>query len=142
LVAPGAEYEAVCDEITAALLELEHAETGRPVVHEVIRPHELYKGDHVGVLPDLLVVWTSESPVTGVRSPRIGTIELGSPERRSGGHRSQGFFVASGHRIRRGVRLEGFHIMDLAPTMLHLLGVDVPVNYDGRVMPLLVDARR
>jgi len=78
------------------LIQLVHEETGRQIVRDVVQTREVYKGEHLAALPDLLVLWTSESLVTGVRSPRVGTIHLESPERRTGAHRPFGFLVAFG----------------------------------------------
>lgn len=36
--------------------------------------------------------------------------------------------------VRRGCFLKGFNIMDLAPTILYLMGVQVPSDMDGRVL--------
>jgi predicted AlkP superfamily phosphohydrolase/phosphomutase len=138
-VEPGAEYERLCEEITESLLELEHLESGRPVVREVVRTSRTYSGEHLSALPDLLVLWTSESIVTGVRSARVGKIELDFPERRTGAHRPWGFFAASGPRIRQGVTLDQIDLLDLAPTIMHLTGVRPPEHYDGRVVTELLD---
>jgi predicted AlkP superfamily phosphohydrolase/phosphomutase len=137
-VAPGPEYDDVCNRITAALLDLVHVETGRPVVREVMQPRKVYVGEHVSALPDLLVIWANESPVTRVRSPRLGVMELEPPDRRTGAHRPFGVLVASGPKIRRGLRLSKSHILNLAPTILHLAGVDTLGHYDGRVMSELL----
>ena len=89
-------------------------------------------------LPDLLVLWTSESLVTGVRSPRIGTIHLEFPERRTGAHRPFGFLVASGPHIRKAPAMRPVHLLDLAPTILSLMDVNIPDHYDGRVISELI----
>lgn len=138
VVAPGAEYAAVCDRIRESLLRLVHEETGRPVVRDVVRTGEVYQGEHLAALPDLLVLWTSESLVTGVRSPGVGTIRLDFPERRTGAHRPFGFLAASGPRIRKAPDMKTVHLLDLAPTILSLMDVNVPDDYDGRVLSELI----
>ena len=40
----------------------------------------------------------------------------------------------NGPGIRPGYRVKGAHIMDVMPTVLHILGVPVPVEVDGRVL--------
>jgi predicted AlkP superfamily phosphohydrolase/phosphomutase len=45
-----------------------------------------------------------------------------------------GILVASGGPLRRGVRLAGASILDLGPTVLHLLGLAVPEDLEGRVL--------
>jgi predicted AlkP superfamily phosphohydrolase/phosphomutase len=134
LVEPGAEYDALCTELREALLELEDVETGRPVVKDVLRTREICHGQHVDELPDLIVLWSSERAVGGVRSARVGTVHGTFPERRSGAHRPYGFLIASGPRIRRGVTIEDVHTLDLAPTILSLCGQSVPCDLDGKVL--------
>lgn len=142
-VKPGAEYEAVCTEVTEALMELEHIDTGRPIVREVLRPQELMDGPLSGVLPDLLVLWSNETLVNGARSSRLGTIECEYPERRTGAHRAGAFLAAAGPDIAEGMELPGAEIIDLAPTFLELAGVPIPNDYDGDVIrAMLKESRR
>ncbi len=138
LVAPGREYQAVSREIAETLLELVNIDTGRPVVREVIHTRDAMPGEHVDSLPDLLAVWESDAPVAGVRSPRVGEIRCLSPERRTGAHRPEGFFAASGAPFAPGASCEGAHIVDIAPTFLHLLGVEPLTDRDGRVLTSLL----
>ena len=140
LVAPGAEYEAICDEVTEALLELRHLETGRPIVREVLRPQQLWKGPHVDVLPDLLILWANETLIDGARSERIGEIRCEYPERRTGAHRREAFLAAAGPRVAQNASLEGASILDLAPTFLRLANVPIPEDYDGRALAELLRA--
>lgn len=52
----------------------------------------------------------------------------------SGCHRREGIFIAGGAGFRRGVALPQVDIVDLAPTIMHLLGEPVPRVMDGRVL--------
>jgi hypothetical protein len=52
----------------------------------------------------------------------------------SGCHRREGIFIAAGPGIHAGVELPEASILDLAPTILHLLGEAVPPVMDGRVL--------
>ena len=51
----------------------------------------------------------------------------------SGTHRPNGVFVASGPSIRRGTRVSTLSILDVAPTLLHTLGLPLPADLEGRV---------
>jgi hypothetical protein len=42
--------------------------------------------------------------------------------------------ILSGPGVTPGTHLENANIMDLAPTILHTLGLDVPSDLDGRVL--------
>jgi hypothetical protein len=52
----------------------------------------------------------------------------------SGTHRMNGVVALWGPGVKRGLRLEGAQIADLAPTILALLGVEIPHHMDGRVL--------
>ena len=45
-----------------------------------------------------------------------------------------GIWLLKGPEVQPGLRLEGARIVDLAPTLLHMLGVPVPTDMDGAVM--------
>jgi hypothetical protein len=52
----------------------------------------------------------------------------------SGCHRSNGIFIAHGPAFRQGATVTGSQIVDLAPTILYLLGLPIPGNMDGKVL--------
>jgi arylsulfatase A-like enzyme len=45
-----------------------------------------------------------------------------------------GIFVACGPDIAKGQALDNPNIVDVAPTLLHLLGLPVPAHMDGQVL--------
>jgi arylsulfatase A-like enzyme len=45
-----------------------------------------------------------------------------------------GVFLAYGPNLGRGVRAQDASMVDVAPTLLHSLGLPVPGNMDGRVL--------
>ena len=49
-------------------------------------------------------------------------------------HDPIGIFVANGPGFRRGARIEGASVLDVAPTLLHCLGEAVASDMDGRVL--------
>ena len=51
-----------------------------------------------------------------------------------GSHRMEGVFIASGPDIVEGQGIEGANIMDVMPTILKLLDVEIPGDLDGRVL--------
>lgn len=64
----------------------------------------------------------------------------GSPER-SGTHAGapDGFVLAVGDGIRPGARLGGASLLDIAPTILYLMGLPVARDMEGRVMTEMLD---
>ena len=55
----------------------------------------------------------------------------------TGDHRLEGILIAAGPRFARG-RARDASLLDIAPTVLHLLGVPVPDDMDGRVLTELL----
>ena len=49
-------------------------------------------------------------------------------------HEPDGIFIAAGPHIRRGAKVEGASVLDLAPTVLHYLGLPVAKDMDGAVL--------
>ena len=58
----------------------------------------------------------------------------------SGTHRPQGILVARGPGIRRNVRIEGAGLVDVAPTILSLVGAPLPDDLDGRPLRAMLTA--
>jgi hypothetical protein len=50
----------------------------------------------------------------------------------TGTHHPDGIFIAAGPELQRGLRLEQLAILDVAPLMLHELGLAIPNALEGR----------
>jgi predicted AlkP superfamily phosphohydrolase/phosphomutase len=127
------------DDLKAALLEIPNPETGEPLVERVLERDELYDGPFAHLAPDLTVVprdWRFRTiglhdfTTNKVISPAFGP---------TGDHRMDGVLIAAGPPFRPGALPEGATLLDVAPTVLHLLGVPVPGDMDGRVLAELLD---
>jgi predicted AlkP superfamily phosphohydrolase/phosphomutase len=127
------------DDIKAGLLAIPHPETGAPLVERVYERDDLYSGPHAHLAPDLTVVledWRYRTiglhdfTTNKLISPAFGP---------TGDHRMEGMLVASGPAFRAGAAPEGATLLDIAPTVLHLLGVPVPADMDGRVLTEILD---
>jgi predicted AlkP superfamily phosphohydrolase/phosphomutase len=138
IVAPGEDADRFCAQLEADLLAIVDELTGEPLVRRVIRTRDLYAGERLDALPDLLVEWNDAvargSATLGhgaasrvrARSPKIGTIEGVNEYGRSGEHRAGGWFVAAGPGVSAGRLNREPSLLDLAPTFSRILGVDLP----------------
>jgi predicted AlkP superfamily phosphohydrolase/phosphomutase len=133
IVAQGAEYEEVCDALTACLLQLINPQTGRPAVRHVVRTQDTFPGERRHYLPDLIVLWADEADILEVYSPEVGTLRAASPDARTGTHRPPGFVIARGPSVPRGYRMDGGHIVDVAPTVLAHFDLVPPQQMEGRI---------
>jgi predicted AlkP superfamily phosphohydrolase/phosphomutase len=71
---------------------------------------------------------------------RLVSAATGAPDV-SGTHAGgpPGFLIAVGDGVRRGAELEAASVLDVAPTVLHLMGLPVARDMDGRVLTGLLD---
>jgi predicted AlkP superfamily phosphohydrolase/phosphomutase len=142
IVSPGAEYDAVVQMITDALAELRHPLTGLPLVDRVLRGDEIATGPYTSRGPDLHVVMDGYRTIAFPLFAADSQIVTRQIRGDSGCHRQHGVLIAWGAGIRERSSVEGAHIMDLAPTILHLMNVAVPEDMDGQVLTaMLSDAR-
>ncbi len=134
VVEPGRDYDSVLDELEQALHRSRDPWTGQEIVQEVHRREDIYSGPRLEQAPDLFCEprdW---------RYAGFGLLQFASndwlepPFDRTGGHRMEGVLLATGPGMRCGYALEGASIVDLAPTILALLGVPIPSDMDGQVL--------
>jgi len=67
-----------------------------PLVADVRLVAEVFPGPRVDHLPDLVVRWSGQPPVSRVASPVIGALTAELATGRSGNHHREGFCIASG----------------------------------------------
>ncbi|WP_447968542.1 alkaline phosphatase family protein [Nitrospira sp. M1] len=133
-IEPGEEYDRLCAKITEDLLELTNPDTGKHAVTGVIKVKDLYQGNHLDELQDLIVQWNGDAPINHLESEKMGRVSGILPDKRSGAHMVNGFMLASGKTIQKNQILEDAHIMDVAPTILHVLHQPIPEIMDGKVL--------
>jgi predicted AlkP superfamily phosphohydrolase/phosphomutase len=153
VVEPGDEYEKVRTDLIEQLEDWRHPETGERIVLRAYRREEVYSGPHLEEAPDIIVHWNEREGYSyafriSSKSKRFEwteDIDPSAPQHlafftgKSGSHRDDGIFLARGPKIRPEVNLENARIVDVAPTILHLLGVAVPEDMDGRVLLEMFD---
>jgi len=143
IVQPGAEYEALRDDISERLMSLTDPDApGRaPLVERVYRREELYEGPFLEQAADLIIRWRDyrywgrgrydfDTPQVFYRQQQWDFSKLPL----SGTHRPNGILIVAGANIRPVGVLDSARIIDVAPTVLAALGVPVPSEMDGRVL--------
>ena len=134
-VLPGAEYEALLDDLERRLWAMTDPDTGRAVVGEIFRRGDLYDGPHAEESPDLMFLTRDmEYKAMGLSdfsSHRVFDPVYGT----TGHHRMDGLMIVhAAGVVREGEAFEGARICDLAPTILYLMGQPVPAEMDGRAL--------
>jgi predicted AlkP superfamily phosphohydrolase/phosphomutase len=114
----------------AEFRELVDPKSGHKLLARVARGSEIYTYAAKGVLlPDIVLV-----PVDGY----VVGAGLAEPFLREdgerGNHRHNGIVLIEGPGVRQSVANFRPNLIDIAPTILHLLGLPVPADMDGRVL--------
>jgi predicted AlkP superfamily phosphohydrolase/phosphomutase len=130
------EVDVLVEELRRELHALEDPESGKPVVERVVTAEEAFGPDHHPDIPDVIVVFRTDlGQINAAQSPRAGLLRLhqyGPNTPRSGDHTVESRLWAMGPGISPGTRVEGGNVLDLAPTVLALLGVAKPEGLDGK----------
>ena len=120
------DYDKIKDEIVEKLTSLQ--DDGVKVINKVYKREELYHGDKVDKMPDLMVFTDSQytALTPAIKSEMFELSEL------SGNHAQEGMFIAYGKDIKPSkVSLE---LVDIAPTILHIMDIPIPIYMEGRVV--------
>ena len=128
------EYDHVCAQLTADLLQLVNVETGERVVENVFRTSDVYHGIHVDELADLMIQWRCSAPIAAVRSAKIGVVEGRFSGSRTGDHAPRGVFYLQSSNIHPGQLSTPVPVEAIAPTIASLLGVDLPGADSGPIV--------
>ena len=120
-------YRISKDEITAGLMRITDPDTGERMVERVARREEIYGGEALDRAADLIIVpRRGYDPKGGFGKPG-----LTGKGKIVGMHTYDDAFFCMNRELIRDRR---FSILDVAPTILSLLGIDVPPEMEGKVV--------
>jgi predicted AlkP superfamily phosphohydrolase/phosphomutase len=142
-VEPGAEAEAQLEELRQALFELEHPRSRERIVTEVLTAEEAFGNERHPDVPDLMVTFRDDlGTLDHCMSERVGHVRV--PVRiahRSGDHTGEARLWLAGNGIEPLPAMANAHAVDVAPTILTLLGVTPPSRLEGHSL-IEQEARR
>ncbi len=131
---PARDYEKVRDQIKEKIEALPDPE-GKPMGSVVFKPEELYR-EVRNIPPDLIVYFGNLSwrSVGSFGLPDVYTFENDTgPD--DANHDQDGVFILwDPRRNLGGEYLEGLQLMDVAPTVLDLMGLRVPPDMQGKLV--------
>jgi len=135
IVKPGREYERLRAEIMAKLRQVTDPYTGQKVFREVVEKEKLWSGKFMDDLPDIVMMLASEKYLfkTSVNKRRVIRRYVRHRRGKKGWHARDGLIIMKGSLIKRGATVAA-DLIDVAPTVVHLLGLSVPRDMDGRVL--------
>ena len=135
IVESGKEYEEIRNSIIEKLRKVEDHKTGERVVSKIYKKEEIYKGPYTYLAPDIFVDMKEGQYLIQKEVYNWGLFNYA--DKSSGTHRMDGIFIMKGANVKRGEGVDNLNITDIAPTILHVLGVPVPDDMDGKVLTQL-----
>ncbi len=144
IVQPGEDYDRTVTEIMArAETTLLDPRTGQRLLASAQRREALFSGtpEQLDRAPDIALLMKDEAavPLGTADFPANRVVEAAFGN--TGDHRMNGIGIFSGAGIQPGA-LDEASLMDIAPTVLHLMGQPVPEDMDGRVLLAALTADR
>jgi len=124
------DYNSFRNKLVKQLLDVKDPKTGTHIVKNILLREKVFSGKVMNRAPDITIVLCDYGNVF---------ILSGNPivEHRqiSGTHYPEGIFIAKGLGIKKGIKLEPFSLLDIAPLILYSLDIPIPENFEGKVNP-------
>jgi len=137
IVQPGPEYDNLLTDLISRFRTITHADTGEILLQDVVRGADIYpSADNNVLVPDLVLVPKDGYGFSFALSDAAPKVS------EEGTHRHNGIVLLRGPSINHTTPKAPPHLIDLAPTMLHLLDLPVPADMDGRVWEEILDIDR
>ncbi|MDP6849557.1 MAG: alkaline phosphatase family protein [Planctomycetota bacterium] len=133
IVEPGDEYESLRVEIQRGLESI-RSQDGTQIISKAWKREDLWHGPQLHLAPDIQFI-THETSVNCSADPLHSRVVEPAVEGRPAMHRVNGVFLIEGAGVVKSGKCEVEHeIADMAPTILHLLGLPTEDTMDGKVM--------
>jgi predicted AlkP superfamily phosphohydrolase/phosphomutase len=127
-------YAAARQKVIDVLNTLIDPGTGQPLVDRIIPREEAAHGPYADQGADLHLILDGYKTIAFPLFATEGRVLTPQIRGDSGCHRLHGIFIGSGAAFAHGAAVNNARIIDLAPTILHVLNVPVPEDMDGRVL--------
>jgi predicted AlkP superfamily phosphohydrolase/phosphomutase len=136
-VLPREEFDVTRNDAMARIKSTRDPETGLPPMRAIFKNEQIYTGQFREKGPDLAMV---PAPGVYISNDRGHREPWGTPSYTfSGHHEMEGILIASGGPFRAGTLDQGVSLLDVTPTLLHLMHQPVPDNVDGKVLTEILE---
>lgn len=128
------EYEEIRTRLMKDLSALIHPQTNEQLKVTIHKKEDVYFGKYLHDAPDLIV---SIEEYAYLIEQGFGPTWGGFDNEggySTGGHRMDGIFIASGRDIKNKQWIDPIPIVDIAPTILHIMHMKIPREMDGTVL--------
>ena len=132
-VGRGKEYDTLVLEILERLKSIKDPDTGLPIFDLIYTKDRIYSGAFYDSAPDIMY-FDSAMLNYPLRVFEFGSRKLVAPNPiYTGAHRMEGILLGSGPDFAHKSNFNRY-LIDIAPTVMYMLGLDVPSFMDGKVL--------
>jgi predicted AlkP superfamily phosphohydrolase/phosphomutase len=124
------DYSNFRKKLSSEILNLKDPVTKKNVIDKVYNREDIYQGPYTINIPDILVKPVEDYTLNS----GFGDSLFEKHFRVEGCHRDFGMFIANGPDINENIEIEGSSLLDISPTILHMLGIKIPRYMDGKVI--------
>ncbi|MCK5506818.1 MAG: alkaline phosphatase family protein, partial [Thermodesulfovibrionia bacterium] len=145
IVKPGSEYAEIKEQIRCERFKLSHVKGKGPLVGKVYFQNEIYNGPFVHNAADIFFFFNDPFFLQSSELNKSSIFErLNSKNFATANHRysPDGIFISSGPDINLRGNLDMSSILDMAPTILYLMGSGIPKSMDGRILEEIVGSEK
>jgi predicted AlkP superfamily phosphohydrolase/phosphomutase len=126
--------------ITSDLMSLKDPETGQNLKIEIFKPEEIYNGEYLEDAPDIIfIIEDGTIEIDATIEPGRYLVEGNPLTGWSGTQTRDGIIIAKGPHIKKGHKIKDANILDLTPTILHIFGIPLQEEIDGKVLLEIFD---
>lgn len=126
------EYNALLNELSERICTITDQKDNR-LETKVFKRKDIHTGKYAKSGPDLFIYFDNcrwnTSELIGYNSIYSYEVPKGQDD---GSHRPYGFFLFTGPRVSKLGELSGATLLDIAPTILNLMGIKIPLDMEGR----------
>ena len=114
---------------------------GEKIVECVYKKEDIYSGEYIDRAPDLIIRWKDYAYHSRQRFGEdekeifqsVQTMPLSKLEM-NGFHKMEGVVFVKGPGIKKNNVIKDANIIDMAPTILYVMGLDIPSDMDGQIV--------
>jgi predicted AlkP superfamily phosphohydrolase/phosphomutase len=138
------EFVRLKEQIVSELKGLKDPESGESIFRRVEKKEDIYKGPLTKEAADIILEFNRGYVFKHFGMENFEFItekknfieHVGCP---SGEHLAEGILIASGPAIKKmGASIQQSEIIDIAPTVLYLLGQEIPSEMDGKMLDFMI----
>lgn len=130
------DYQSLCDRLKKELLAFKDPVTNKNIIKNVFLGMEIYTCEFDICVPDLVVIMHEGYSIKDeigeeiISDHNVGNLAI------TGDHDLEGIFIAYGNNIIN--KKINAKIYDIMPTILYLMGMEVPEDVDGQILTEII----